>query len=150
VRQDGDRFTVRLQLFMKKGISVVLNTENEVLYRRLSDTRVFVRGYSTRIAEVQNAGGPDESELPVGRDGGYLWRFNNYCSLEQRDEAPSGAAAPGAAGTYVQCESLSLSRGVPTGLGWLIGPFVTSIPRESLAFTLGRMRTTLMQGSAGV
>ena len=31
-------------------------------------------------------------------------------------------------GTYVQCESLSLSRDIPLGFGWLIGPFVTSIP----------------------
>jgi putative flippase GtrA len=145
VRRDGDRFTVSLQLFMKKVVSVVLNTENDVLYRRVSSTRAFVRSYSTRIAEVSNAGDSVERELPVGQDSGYLWRFNNYCSLEQREASPAGAA-----GTYVQCESLSLSRGVPTGLGWLIGPFVTSIPRESLAFTLGRMRTSLMQGPAGV
>jgi putative flippase GtrA len=137
VRRDGERFSISLQLFMKKVISVVLNMDNDVLYRRLSPTRAFVRGYSTRIAEVQQADG-GESELPVGHDGGYLWRFNNYCSLEHRTQGPAGAP-----GTYVQCESVSLSRGVPTGLGWLIGPFVTSIPRESLAFTLGRMRATL-------
>jgi hypothetical protein len=148
LRRDGDRFTVSLQLFMKKVISVVLNTENDVLYRRLSDTRAFVRGYSTRIAEVSSADDRAESELPVGHDGGYLWRFNNYCSLDHRANGPGGAA--GTPGTYVQCESLSLSRGVPTGLGWLVGPFVTSIPRESLAFTLGRMRTTLTPGTAGV
>ena len=64
-------------------------------------------------------------ELPVGRDGGYLWRLNTYWRLLERDE-----------GTYLQCESVSLTRGIPTGLGWLVGPFVTSIPRESLAFTL--------------
>jgi hypothetical protein len=64
-----------------------------------------------------------------------LWRFNNYCALEERD-----------GGTYVQCESVSLSRDVPTGLGWLIGPFVTSIPRESLEFTLRTQRAALMKG----
>jgi len=46
----------------------------------------------------------------------------------------------------VQCESVSLSRDVPTGLGWLIGPFVTSIPRESLEFTLRTLRAELMKG----
>ncbi len=35
-------------------------------------------------------------------------------------------------GTYVQCETVSLSRDIPTGVGWLVGPLVTSIPRESL------------------
>jgi hypothetical protein len=92
-----------------------------------------VRSYSTRIAEVREAGGGNETEAPVGRDGGYLWRFNNYCSVEQQSD-----------GAYVQCESLSLSRSVPMGLGWLVGPFVTSIPRESLEFTLGRMRANLV------
>ena len=56
---------------------------------------------------------------------GFLWRFNNYCSLEERD-----------GGTYIQCESLSLTRDIPSGLGWLVKPFVTSIPKESLEFTL--------------
>jgi len=58
------------------------------------------------------------------------------CSLEARE-----------AGTYVQCESISLSRAIPTGLGWIVRPFVTGIPRESLEFTLGKMRTTLRTGA---
>ena len=91
-----------------------------------------VRSRSTRIAEVRNAGAAAEHEEPVGHDNGFLWRFNNYCALDHRD-----------AGTYVQCESLSLSRDVPLGLGWLIGPFVTSIPRESLEFTLQAMRAAI-------
>jgi hypothetical protein len=46
-------------------------------------------------------------------------------------------------GTYVQCESITLSRDVPFGLGWIIKPFVTEIPMESLAFTLQRTRAAL-------
>ncbi len=124
---------------MKKVISVVLNTENDVTYTRLGPSRVHVRSYTTRIAEVERAGEKDEREAPVGRDGGYLWRFYNYCSLQ-------GATG----GTYIQCESISLSRSIPPGLGWLVGPFVSSIPRESLAFTLGRLRTHLMTVPAGL
>ena len=41
---------------------------------------------------------------------------------------------------YEQCESVSLTRDVPTGLGWLIKPFITSIPRETMEFTLGKVR----------
>jgi hypothetical protein len=33
---------------------------------------------------------------------------------------------------YVQLEAISLTRDFPDGLGWLIRPFVTSIPSESL------------------
>ncbi len=131
--RDGDHFTASLQLFMKKVVSVVLNTEYDVTYVRLSPRRMQVRSATTRIAEVQHADTPEEHEKPVGHDNGFLWRFNNYCALEER-----------AGGTYVQCESVSLSRTIPTGLGWLIGPFVTSIPRESLEFTLRTMRSGLV------
>ena len=130
--RDGDRFTVSLQLFMKQAVSVVLNTEYDVTFLRLSPTRMQVRSATTRIAEVQHPGTAAEQEKPVGHDNGFLWRFNNYCSLEERTN-----------GTYVQCESVSFSRTIPTGLGWLIGPFVTSIPKESLEFTLRTMRSAL-------
>ena len=46
-------------------------------------------------------------------------------------------------GVYVQLEAISLTRDIPDGLGWLIRPFVTSIPRESLVFTLDRTRKAL-------
>jgi len=36
-----------------------------------------------------------------------------------------------------------LTRSVPFGLGLIIRPFITGIPRESLMFTLERTRTVL-------
>jgi hypothetical protein len=129
----GDGFRVYLQLFQKQIISVVLNTESEVTYTRLSPKRMQVRSSSTRIAEVDHPGTSDEREKPVGRDSGFLWRFNNYCSLDESDD-----------GVYVQCETLSLSRDVPTGLGWLIDPFVNAIPRDSLEFSLRALRSALL------
>jgi hypothetical protein len=132
VSREGETFKMFLRLYMKKVISVVLNTEYDVRYMRVSASRMHVRSYTTRIAEVQDAGTATEKEAPVGQDSGFLWRFYNYCSLEERAE-----------GIYVQCETVSLSRAIPTGLGWLVGPFVTSIPRESLEFTLGSMRRAL-------
>jgi hypothetical protein len=120
---------------MKKVVSAVLNTEYDVRYVSVSPTRIEVRSAATRIAEVQHPEMLDQPEKPVGHDSGFLWRFNNYCELEERDQ-----------GTYAQCETVSLSRDIPTGLGWLIGPFVTSIPRESLEFTLQAMRRALTAG----
>jgi hypothetical protein len=87
--------------------------------------------YGTRIA-AEDPDTPGEREKPVGHDGGYLWRLYTYCRFLERD-----------GGTYVQCESMSLTRGIPPGSGWLLGPLVISIPRESLAFTLETTRTTL-------
>ena len=68
----------------------------------------------------------------AAKDGGYLWRLNSYWRFLGRD-----------GGTYVQCESVSLTRGIPLGFGWLIRPFVTSLPRESLEFTLDTTRLAL-------
>lgn len=130
--RDGDVFRVYLRFVMKKVITVVVNSEHEARFSRDRPDRAQSRIYSTRIAEVEAADTPREREKPVGRDGGYLWRLYTYWRLLERD-----------GGTYVQCESISLTRNIPVGFGWLIRPFVTSIPRESLEFTLATTRKTL-------
>jgi hypothetical protein len=132
VSRDDDVFRVDLRFSMKKVITVVVNTENEASFTRLAPDRAQSRIYSLRIAEVADPGTPRERERPVGHDGGYLWRLFTYWRFLERD-----------GGTYVQCEAISLTRGIPFALRWLIGPFVTSIPRESLAFMLETTRKTL-------
>jgi putative flippase GtrA len=130
--RDGDHFSVLLQLFTRNVLTVVLNTEYDVWYARVGSNRMQVRSLSSRIAEVDQPGTPAEREVAVGHDRGFLWRLNTYCAVEERRE-----------GTYLQCESLSLTRSIPTGLGWIVKPFVTSVPRESLEFTLGTIRKRL-------
>jgi hypothetical protein len=136
--RQGDDFTVFLRFYQKKGITVVVNSDHEARFVRVAPGQVRSRIISTRIQEVEDAGGPDEREKPVGRDGGYLWRLNTYWRFVER-----------AGGVYVQCESVTLTRDIPFGLNWLIGPFVTSIPRESLAFTLDTTRRVLLGSQAG-
>ena len=130
--RDGNNFRVYLRFMMKKVITVVVNSEHEAVFRRPSTDRAEGWIHSTRIAEVENAGLSIEREKPVGNDGGYLWRLNTYWRLLVRD-----------GGLYIHCESVSLSRGIPLGFGWIVGPFVTSIPRESLTFTLETTRKQL-------
>ena len=130
--RDGDRFTFFLRFVMKKVITVVINSEHEAVFRRPAADRAEGWIHSTRIAEVENAGQSTEREKPIGQDGGYLWRLNTYWRLLARD-----------GGLYIHCESVTLSRGIPAGFGWLVGPFVTSIPRESLTFTLETTRQQL-------
>jgi hypothetical protein len=134
----GDRFTVSLRFFMQKVITVVVNSEHEAQFTRPAPDRASSRIASTRIAQVEDPGTPQERELPVGRDGGYLWRLNSYWRFLERDE-----------GVYVQCESITLTRGIPAGLGWIVRPFVTSIPRETLSFTLETTRQALLESKAG-
>jgi hypothetical protein len=132
LHRSGDHFNIYLRLNKKKIITTVFNTEHEVTYYSVDDTHAFSRSYSTRIAEVENPGLSDEHEKPVGNDHGFLWRINAYWRFQEKD-----------GGVYVQCEAVSLTRNVPTGTGWLIGPFIQDIPRESLSHTLASTRTAL-------
>jgi hypothetical protein len=129
---NGARFRVFIRFFMKKVISVTMNTEHEALFTRAAPERAHSRIRSTRIAEVVEAGTPREREEPPGKGRGFMWRLNTYWRFLERD-----------GGTYIQCESLTLSRDIPFGLGWVIGPFVTSVPKDSLTFTLDRTRAAL-------
>jgi len=132
LERHGDRFRIHLRLLKKKIITVVLNTEHEVRYFSLDSHRVHSRSATTRIAEVDDPGTPQERELPPGEDHGFLWRLNTYWRFLQRD-----------GGVWIECEAISLTRGIPFALGWLISPIVRELPRESLESTLEATRRAL-------
>jgi hypothetical protein len=117
-------------------VTVVLDTEHRIHYQPIDATHEASRAISTRVQEVEHAGAANERDLPEGKDNGYLWRINNYWRFLQRD-----------GGTYVQCESVSLSRDIPAGFAWLVAPFAESVSRDSLRFTLEAARKHL--SSAG-
>ena len=131
----GDDFKIQYRLTQTKIVTVVLDTDFEVHYQSLSAVRAQSRSYSTRIVEIEHPGEPNEHALPAGNDDGFLWRLNSYWRFSEADD-----------GVYVQCEAISLTRDIPTGLTWLIGPFIGSIPRESLEFTLRSTRTAVLGG----
>jgi len=110
-------------------ITVVLDTEHEVHYFHDAPGKVHSRSSAVRIAEVENAGKSDEREKTPGDDDGFMWRMETWWRMEERD-----------GGVYVQSEVASLTRDIPTGLGWMIRSFVTGIPKESLTFTLEATR----------
>jgi len=129
LRRTGDDFHIYLRLRKKKVVTVTLNTEHDVHYQQLDAVRCRSRSYSTRIAEVANAGQRDERELPVGHDHGFMWRLYSYWRFVERD-----------GGVYVECEAISLTRDVPAALSWLISPIIRNLPRESLIATLASTR----------
>ncbi len=131
--RNGNDFKIFYRLRKHKVITVTLNTKHDVHYIPVDSTHCHSLSYSTRIAEIENADRPDEREKPVGHDGGFLWGINSWWRFEERD-----------GGVYVECESVSLTRDIPTGLGWLIRPFITGIPKESLQMTLGSTRSALL------
>ena len=134
LRHEGDDYFVLLRFYKKKIITTVIDTDQEVHYHVVDSTHAYSRSRTTRVQEVENAGKSDEELEAEGHDRGFMWRMNTYWRFEEKD-----------GGTYVECQAISLTRDIPTGLGWMVGSFVSSVPRESLTFTLTTARAALLQ-----
>jgi len=130
---DGDHYRIFMRFRRHKVVTVVLNTEQDITYFRDSRTRAHSRSMATRIREVADPGTPQEREKSPNSDNGFLWQMETWWRMEERD-----------GGVYVQNEAVTLTRDIPVGLGWLIEPFVTSIPKETLEFTLGATRKAVL------
>ncbi len=132
VSHHGDDYTIYLRLRKKKIITVVLDTYHDVHYQRVSDAHWSCRSYTTRIAEVDNAGTPKEKIYPPDTGYGFMWRLNSYWRFATNEN-----------GVIVECRAISLTRDVPFGLGFVIEPIVKKLPRESLLNTLTATRRAL-------
>jgi len=133
LQHEGNHYQAFLRFRRHKVITVVLNTTHEVNYFRDSPQRAHSRSSAIKIGEVENAGKPDEKEKSAGDDDGFLWRMETWWRMEERD-----------GGVYVQNEVVSLTRDLPTGLGWMIGAFINGIPKETLAFTMEATRKAVL------
>jgi len=132
---DGEHFVVFLRFRRHEVVTVVLDTVHDVRYYRDSPTQAHSRSATTRISQVDNPGKKDEHDRTPGDDDGFLWRMDTWWRVVERD-----------GGVYVQSEVISLTRDIPTGLAWMVKPFVTSIPQESLAFTMEATRKAVESG----
>jgi hypothetical protein len=132
-RRDGNDFVIELRFYKKKVITTVIDTTHEVHYQPMDSSHEWSRSRTTRIQEVDDAGKPGEKLEPEGHDRGFLWRMNTYWRFEEKD-----------GGTYVECQSISLTRDIPAMLAWIIGSYVESVPRESLTFTLATTRRAVL------
>lgn len=101
-------------------------------YQSLDRQRWTCRSRTTRIAEVHEAGKPKEKVLPPDTGYGFLWRLYSYWRFQECD-----------AGVYLECRAISLTRDVPSGLGWAINPIINKLSKESLANTLVATRQAL-------
>lgn len=134
LQRNGNYFKVYLRLYRKAIVTAVFNVENDVHYFLHNATRAHSQSYSTRIAELKNAGESNEEEMPVGKDRGYLWRLYSYWRFQEKD-----------GGVYIQLESIALSRGVPRIFLWLVGPLLKKIPRETISLLLNSTRVVVNQ-----
>jgi len=119
------RIRASMRVRQKHVITVVMDTTYDITFARLDAQHGYSISQSTRISEIDSPGSAGERTLNSNQEHGFLWRLNTYWSYEERD-----------GGLYMQIESVSLTRSIPRGLDWALRPFVESVPRESLEFTL--------------
>ena len=137
LRKDDRQFVVQMRTWGKKmTVTAVHDADYVIEYRRLSPSRMYTKSVATNIHHIEDAGEPAERRVPGDQSSGYLWRLNTYCWFDERPE-----------GTYEQCESISLTRSAPFGTGWIVNRFVEEIPRETLEFTLSRVRDGLAKSA---
>ena len=127
--RDGDGLSVYLRLRRSQFVTVTYDTEHRVRILRLGPARAMSQTAATRITELEQPGTAEERALGPGEDRGFLWALNAWW----RYEAVAG-------GVLVECESVSLSRRPPFGLGAIAAPFVTRVARESMVRTLEAVR----------
>jgi hypothetical protein len=132
ISHDGNHYVVTMRVRQKHIVTAVLDITYDITFGSAGGNSGATEAQSrysisrsTHITEIDNAGTSQEHALDPGEEHGYMWRQNTYWSCQERD-----------GGLYIQIESITLTRSFPKGLGWAIGSFVESIPRETLEFTL--------------
>jgi hypothetical protein len=123
--RQGDHVEAEMRVRQRHVVTVVMDTAYDITFGRLDAQHGYSFSRSTRISEIDQPGTSNERALDASLEHGFLWRLNTYWSYEERD-----------GGLAMQIETVSLTRSIPTGLGWAVGPFVESVPRESLEFTM--------------
>ncbi len=132
--QQDDHLQALMRVRQKHVITVVMDTTYDITFGRLDAQHGYSTSRSTRTAEIDSPGTDKERALNSSEEHGFLWRLNTYWSYEECD-----------GGLYLQIESISLSRSIPPGLGWALRPYVESVPRESLEFTLRSARNAIQK-----
>ena len=130
LEENADSIRLYIKLVRSKIITVTYNTEHLIHYRRHAEDRASSQSTATKIAELEHVNTPSEREKSAGEDRGFLWRMNSYWRYQQVDS-----------GVLVECESLTLSRGIPALLYPLVRPIVSSVAQQSMKRTLVSMRS---------
>lgn len=135
--QKGDSYRVLIRLKEgEAGINAVLDVRSAVDYRTLGAGGVTAFSSSEEIRQVENAGHPNETRLPVGRDDGYLWRAHTFTYFISDQD-----------GVFVVMETLGLSRRFPFGFGWIIEPIARRLGRKSVEGSLNEFASAIRRSA---
>ena len=134
IRRNGNDVTGYWRLQRKGIVPVVLNVEQDAHYQQVSPDRWTCRAYARNITEIDANLFTRGRKFPLGEGHGYLWRLYAYWSLESFR-----------GGVLGECRTVSLSRDIPEGLAWAVGPYVQKAPYDSLLSTLRETRKVASQ-----
>jgi hypothetical protein len=131
---NGETATLAVRFKEQRVLTIVLDGEYKVETKLYGNDRGYSFSRSSHLWQIDDAGTMHERRRPEGQDEGFLWRLNSYWSFTRVR-----------GGLQMECEAVSLTRDVPTGLGWLMKPIVSNLPREALEFTLRATRNALTE-----
>ena len=129
----GDQFTYQLK-FVEKGFGVKagLNGRFRSTYRALTPEMGYSITESTELTELADPQTPDEHPLSFSESHGYVERIFSIMRYRQVSD-----------GIYVQVEALTLSRGVPAAVRWMVGPLIEHFSHRTMAETLERVKASV-------
>jgi len=135
LERDGDNVKLTVVAVQKAfSVTAAVETDDEVKIVRPDPNRVLITSNAVRVQEIADYGQPSEHPFAEARRPGYVWRAVVVQRLEQRD-----------GGVYVEFETVSLSRGIPLEVRWLIKPLTDNLPRKLMLDMLNDTRTAVQQ-----
>ena len=135
VEHDGDTLKLNVVAVQKAfSVTAAVETDVDIQIARPASDRVCITANAVRIQEIADYGQPSEHAFPEARRPGYVWRALIVDRLEQRN-----------GGVYVELETISLSRGIPVEVRWLIKPLTENLPRKMVTDMLDDMRSAVSQ-----
>ena len=116
------------------SVTAAVETDDDVKIVRPAPNKALITCNAVRVQEIADYGNPSEHPFVEARRPGYVWRAVVVQRLEERD-----------GGVYVELETVSLSRGIPLEVRWLIKPLTDDLPRKLIFEMLNETRAAVQQ-----
>ncbi len=137
--RSGDEFTYALTIVSKVwNIKAGLRGEFSSVFVSKSGGIGYGISHSVKLRELEHPDEPDQQDIAPEQDHGYLQR--TLTLLRYREEKE---------GTFVEMESVTLSRDIPSAVRWVANPIIERISRDATAAILDKLRAKLQPLSAG-
>jgi hypothetical protein len=125
-----DEFTFSFLLAQRvKFIDSALDGDFHSTFQTVGAARAYSFTESTRLQEINNYGHADAKRYPPDSGSGLIWRLASVARYEEAD-----------GGVYIELQGIALSRPIPAGLHWIVGPLVNRISRAAITVTLRQTR----------